>query len=282
MGVQARMRLRGKPSRGIRPSLALQAGPTPSRFQAMPTLSSTDPVLETQVFWDRHKKEVFAVLLIAVFAVVGWGAYRLYSERRDDSAAYLLTSAKTAADYQKVIAQYPGTPAGGAAYLFLAEEQRKEKKFSEANATLQSFLDKNPKHQLKGTARMAMASNLESLGKPVEALAAYQRLAADDPQGFTAPIALITAVRLLKEKNQNEEAQRVCETILTKYRESLVAGEATRQLKLLKPPVETIPAPTPAVNVPPLLLRPSEPPAAAPPAAVPPAGNTPATTARPK
>jgi predicted negative regulator of RcsB-dependent stress response len=249
----------------------------------MPTLSSTDPVLETQVFWDRHKKEVFAVLIVAVLAVLAWGGYRLYSERRDNAAASMLASAKTAADYQKVIAQFPGTPAGGAACLFFADEQRKESKFSEANATLQSFLEKNPTHQLRGTARMAMAANLESLGKSDEALAAYQRLAADDPEGFTAPVALISEVRLLKEKNQKEEAQRVCETILTKYRESLVVGEATRQLKLLRPPVEAMPSPTPApsVNVPPLLQRPADLPAAPPPAAVAP-NNTPATTARPK
>jgi predicted negative regulator of RcsB-dependent stress response len=250
----------------------------------MPTLSSTDPVLETQVFWDRYKKEVFAMLIIALLAVMAWGGYRLYSERRDNAAATMLSTAKTAAEFQKVSAQYPRTPAGAAAYLFLAEEQRKEKKFSEANTTLQSFVEKYPAHQLKGTARMAMAGNLESLGKSDEALAAYQRLAADDPQGFAAPVALISAVRLLKEKNQNEEAQRICETILTKYRESLVAGEATRQLKLLKPPVETAPPPTlaPAATVPPLLTRPADLPAAAPQAAVPPAGNTPATSPKQK
>ena len=283
------MRLRGKPSRGIRPSLALQD--PGRRFQISNHADSfihrssardpgvLGPTQERSVRGSHYRASRGHSL----------GGYRLYSERRDDAAANSLTSAKTAADFQKVIAQYPGTPAGGAAYLFLAEEQRKEKKFNEANTTLQSFVEKYPKHQLKGTARMAMAANLESLGKTDEALAAYQRLAADDPQGFTAPVALISEVRLLKEKNQNEEAQRVCETILTKYRESLVAGEATRQLRLLKPPVETIPAPTPAPTaaVPPLLLRPSDPPAAAaptaaPPAAVPPAGNTPATTARPK
>ena len=131
---------------------------------------------------------------------------------------------------------------------------------------------------------MAMAANLESLGKSDDALAAYKRLAADDPEGFAAPVALISQVRLLKEKNQNEEAQHVCETILTKYRESLVVSEATRQLKLLRPPAETIPSPSasPTANVPALLQRPADPPAAAPPGAVPPAGNTPATTAPPK
>ncbi|HEX7517862.1 MAG TPA: tetratricopeptide repeat protein [Chthoniobacterales bacterium] len=259
----------------------------------MPTFSSADPVLETQVFWDRHKKEVFAALVLALLSVVAWGGYRLYSDRRDATAANLLTAAKTAADFQKVIAQYPGTPAGGSAYLFLADEQRKEKKFNEANASLQSFIDKNPKHQLKGTARMAMAANLESLGKRDEALTVYQRLAADDPQGFIAPIAMISEVQILKEKNQIEEARRVCETILTKYRDSLVASEATRQLRLLKsgdepanpaaPPVTATVAP--AASIPSLLLRPPAPPTAAPaapPAAVPPVRNMPKTTAPPK
>ena len=65
---------------------------------------------------------------------------------------------------------------------------------------------------------MAMAANLESLGKYDEALTTYQRLAAGDPHGFNAPIALLSEVHLLKEKNQIDEARRVCETILTQCR----------------------------------------------------------------
>lgn len=211
----------------------------------MPTLSPADPVLETQVFWDRHKKEVMAALVIAVLALAGYGGYRLYSDHQNKAAAAMLASAKTGADFQKVITQYSGTPASASASIFLASEQRKEKKYSEANATLQSFIAKNPKHELTGTARMAMAANLEALGKRDEALTMYQRLAADNPQGFTAPIALISTVPLLKEKNQIEEARRVCETILTQYRDSAISMEATQQLRLLKGGSESAKSPTP-------------------------------------
>jgi predicted negative regulator of RcsB-dependent stress response len=244
----------------------------------MPTLSTADPVLETQVFWDRHRKKVFAVLVLALLAVAAWGAYRFYTDRRDTTAANQLSAAKTAAEYQKVIAEYPRTPAAGSAYILLAEEQRKEKKFDGANVTLQSFIEKYPTHELKGTARLAMAANLESLGKRDEALAAYQRLATDDPQGFSAPFAMISQLHILKEKNQLEEARRLCETILTKYRDSLVASEATRQLRLLKPPPSAdtaTAAVTPAPNIPSLLARPPELPTAAPPAAVPPTAASP-------
>jgi predicted negative regulator of RcsB-dependent stress response len=248
----------------------------------MPTLSSADPVLETQLFWYRHKKELFALLILALLAVAAWGGYRLYSERRDATAANSLATAKTAADFQKIIAQFPGTPAGGSAYLFLAEEQRKEKKFSEANATLQAFVDKYPQHELKGTARMAMAANLESLGKLDEALAIYQRLVTDDPEGFLAPAALMAEVPIFKAKNQIDEARHACETILTKYRDRLFSGEAQAKLRLLKPPAPPeappkILSPEAIVQnlVPSLKMRPSNLPKTTPAAATSPAAAPP-------
>ena len=255
----------------------------------MPTLSSADTVLETQVFWYRHKKEVFAILILALLAVAAWGGYRLYSERREATAATTLAAAKTAANYQKVIAQYPGTPAAGSAHLFLAEEQRKEKKFSEANATLQSFIDKYPNHELKGTARMAMAANLESLGKPDEALAIYQRLVTDDPEGGLAPAALMAQVPIFKAKNQPEEARKACETILTKYRDRLFSGEAQAKLRLLKPPAPPeAPPPKPLSPeaivqnlVPSLKVRPPSPPKTTPAGTTPSAATSP-TAAPPK
>jgi len=256
----------------------------------MPTLTSADTVLETQVFWYRHKKEVFAILILAFLSVAAWGAYRLNSERRETTAATALAVAKTAADFQKVIAQHPGTPAAGSAHVFLAEEQRKEKKFSEANATLQSFIEKYPAHALKGTARMAMAANLESLGKPDEALAIYQRLVTDDPESSLAPAALMAEVPIFKAKNQTEEARKACETILSKYQEHLFSGEAQAKLRLLKPPAPPQTTPPPQVLspeaivqnlVPSLKIRPMKPPSATSPAAAP-GSNQPNKGAPPK
>ena len=257
----------------------------------MPTPSLTDPVLESQVFWERYKKTVFAVLILAVLAVAGWGAFRVYSDRQETAAGNALTSAKTTADFQKVIEQFPSTPAAASARLFMAEEQRKEKKFTEANATLQAFLDKYPKHELRGSARLAMAANLESLGKRDEALAAYKQLATDDPDGFSAPMAMISQVYLLKEKKQTDQARQVCETILTKYRDSMIANEATRQLRFLKtsepakpsPDAISATSPTAPVNAP-VAATPAPPAAipAAPPAAAQATADKASPTAAPK
>lgn len=202
----------------------------------MATLTSTDAVLETQVLWERYKTPVIVLFILALLGGAVWGGYRLLNERRDAIAAKALASAKTVSDYQKVIAQHPTTPAGATAYLFLAEEQRKEKKFSEANATLQAFVDKYPTHELRGTARLTMAANMESMGRSDDALALYQRLSTEDPDSFVAPTAMMAQVPLLKAKNQQEEVRRVLETVLTKYRDRLYTGEAQAKLRFLKPP----------------------------------------------
>jgi TolA-binding protein len=232
----------------------------------MPTAPppARDVALETRVFWERFKKQITAVLVIALLAVIAFTGYRFYSDRRAATASALLASAKDAQEYQQVIARYANTPAAADAYLLLAEAQRSEKKFAEANTTLQTFIAKYPQHELLSTARMAIAANLESLGKTDEALVIYQQIATAYPNSFTAPLALVSQVYILKAKNRNDDARRICETVLTQYRTSFWAGEAMQQLRLLKPSSPPAPGPAQTATVPPLLVRP---PAAAPPPA---------------
>ena len=148
------------------------------------TLSTSDTAPERDVFWERYKKEVMALLIIALVAVAGYGGYRLYSDQQANAASAMLASAKTAADFQKVISNYPSAPAGGSAYLLLADAQRNEKKFSEANATLQIFLDKFPKHELAGTARLA----IQRLPSTLERSARDRRFCSSRPAVQPPPI----------------------------------------------------------------------------------------------
>ena len=211
----------------------------------MPTVPppSRDAALDPAVFWFRHKTELLAALLVLVIGGAGFVGYRVYADHRDSAAAEFLAKAKTATEYRQVIDRYPGTPAGASAYLFLADSYRAQKDFNQANATLQTFLDKFPEHELAGTARMGMAANFESMGKPDEALSTLQRLVANNPKSFVAPLALLSQVHLLKAKGKIEEARRVCENFLTQYRESYLAGEASRELRLLRPTSEAKPSP---------------------------------------
>ncbi len=203
----------------------------------MPTASTPtpDPILETQVFWNRFKTPILVGLAVVLLGLVGYVGYRIYTTHRDDSAAALLAQAKTPPDYEKVISQYGGSGAAVSAYLFLAAKQREKQQFAEANQTLEKFINAHPKHELVTTAKMALAANLESLGKTDEALEGYRRIAADYALSYNAPLALLAEVPLLKAKGQVAEARQVCETILTQYRESYAAMDAQRLLPTLKP-----------------------------------------------
>src|SRR2546423_6364566 len=102
----------------------------------MPTLTSTDSAPDREVFWDRYKKEVMAVLILALVGVAAFGGYQLYSNRQESAGAAALSGAKTPGDFQKVISQYPATSAGASAYLLLADAQRHEKKIADADPDL--------------------------------------------------------------------------------------------------------------------------------------------------
>jgi tetratricopeptide (TPR) repeat protein len=239
---------------------------------ATQTPISRDPALEAHVFWVKHQREIVIALGVILIALLGYAGFWLYSDRREAAAATHLANAKDAASYQQVISQYETTKAGATAYLLLAEAQRKDAKYADANVTLQRFVDKYPKHEMVASARLAMAANLQSLGKIDEALAQYQRVAADYPKSYAAPMALISQVQILKTKGQADAARRACETILSEHRDSIWANEASQQLRELKPP--TPPGTAPGMpggqslsgqtsGPPPLLARPASAPAPA-------------------
>ena len=210
----------------------------------------TDPALEAQVFWFKYRREIAILLILGIVAIFAIAGYRLYRDRREATAATLFVAAKTPAAYEDVINRYGDTAAGASAYLLLADGQRNQAKYSEANATLVKFLEKFPQHELASTARMAMAANLEAMGKQDEALATYQQIASANAGNFNAPMALIEQVHILQEKNRIDDARRICETIMTQYRDSYAAMEAgqllrtfSKSAKLQAPPIVAPPKP---------------------------------------
>ena len=241
----------------------------------MPTAPTVtrDPALEAHVFWFEHRREILIGIGLIVLALIGYAGFWFYNERRNEAAATALAQAHDAGGYQQVISRYDNTNAGATAYLLLADAQKKGGKYADANATLQKFIDKQPKHQLIPTARMAIAANLQALGRIDEAQAMYQRVAADFPKSFEAPAALMSQVAILKIKKQQDAARRTCETVLTQYRDSIWASEAMQQLRGLKPAES--PSPAPGVPGAPSTLGGQKPGSAPPPMLARPPGGAP-------
>jgi tetratricopeptide (TPR) repeat protein len=229
----------------------------------MPTapVQTSDAALEGPVFWLRYRKELAALLIFVVLIAAGVAVWKFNQERRETASSHALAEARTASDYQSIIDRYGDTAATAAAYLLLAEEQRKDGKPADANVTLQRFLDKFPRHELASTARMSQATNLEAMGKEDEATAVYQQIVSVDPGSFNAPAALLAQARILQAKGRTDEARRICENMMTQYRQSYAAMEAAQLLATLKPAATPKPAaegsaspassPMPALTAPP-------------------------------
>ncbi|MBA3963314.1 MAG: tetratricopeptide repeat protein [Chthoniobacterales bacterium] len=213
----------------------------------MPTVSqiSSDPALETSLFWDQYKVPIIALAAVLVLGGLGFAGYEVLAQRRAAEAASALASATTPEDYQRVIDGYAGSAPAASAYLLLAEQQRAKKNYADANLTLHKFIDQFPKHELITTAWMGVAANLDSLGKSSEALSTYQRLVAEYPQSFNAPLALLAEVPLLKASGKIEDARRACESIISQYRDSVVMSEAIRELQKLPKATAPITPPKP-------------------------------------
>src|SRR5262249_61910884 len=175
----------------------------------MPTAPppSHDVALETRFFWERFKNPIITAAAIVLLAAIAFSGYRFYADRRAAAPSAALASANTAQEYEQIIARYANTSAAADAYILLAEAQRKERKFAEANKTLETFIAKYPKHEFVSTAKMAMAANLDSMGKTNEALVMYQQIASAYPTSYVAPLAMLSQVYILKSKNRNDDAR---------------------------------------------------------------------------
>jgi tetratricopeptide (TPR) repeat protein len=214
----------------------------------MPSVSqvTADPALESRLFWEKYKTTIIAVAAVLLLAGLGYAGFQLYTARQEANATALLASAHTAEQYQQVIDRYPGTEPAATAWLLLAAQQRQQKKYAEANATLHKFIERFPKHQMITTAWMGVGANLESLGKNDEALSTYQRLATEYPDSFSAPLALMAEVSILKAKGRSAEARKILETVMSRYRDNVLMSQALQELMSLPQP-----ASAPAANTPP-------------------------------
>ena len=77
----------------------------------MPTVSqiTTDPALETRLFWDQYKTTIIAVATVLLLGGLGYAGFQLYTARHAAEASALLTAAQSPQEYQQVIDRYPGS-----------------------------------------------------------------------------------------------------------------------------------------------------------------------------
>lgn len=199
------------------------------------TSDQPEPVgFEPLLFWDQHKGKILLYAALLAVALISFAAYQMATQRKLAAAADQLAQASNEEDYRRLIQKFPRTTAAANAQLLLAAQLRAEKKYDESNAVLKSLLDQTPDYSLADGASLSMAANYEAQGKTSEAIETYQQISSRFAGFYSAPVAAISRANLLKATGKADEAKRAYENVLTQFPQSLLARDASRELKNLK------------------------------------------------
>jgi predicted negative regulator of RcsB-dependent stress response len=158
-------------------------------------------------WYEANKKLLLGGLVAAGLVVAGILWYSSQREANEAEAGETLTRLmfsqmpnasvpQLAAEFSKIATKYPGTVAAQRAQLQAASALFTAGQYAEAQAQFQKFLaDNQTADALTASAQLGVAVCLESQGKP-EALAAYQKVAANYVGTTSAEIAKQAVARL--------------------------------------------------------------------------------------
>ena len=243
--------------------------PTDERRTIAPEL-----LLDSSLAWEKYKLPLLLGLTLLVLAAVGFGYYENYQARNAAAAGVLLDSAKTEADYQKVLDTYPGSNAAANASLLLGRAKYNAKDYAGAAQVWRDFAAKFPQHSLVPDALIGAAGALEAQGKLDEARALYQRVATSYQSSYAAPLARLSEATLLLAQRKTDEAKHIYEDVIASSPKSDASQMAEQGLHTINalPPLGV----SPAASAAPAPVASPEPAVAAPAVAVPPADTAPA------
>lgn len=184
-------------------------------------------------FWELHKNRILLGAAAVVAALVVATTVQVVAHQRAAAAARMLSAAKDGAALEQLAKKYPRSMAAANALLLLAADQRGQKDYAAAAATLEEFIARFPKHPLLGGAYLSLGCTLEAQGKPEEALLKYDQ-AAQFTGTYSASAAPFARAALLAALDRGDAARQTCENLLATAPESTFAREAQRLLQLLQ------------------------------------------------
>lgn len=229
---------------------------TSAAAPATESAKGPDLALEWEIFWTENWKRGLAAILIALVGVIVFAVWQYIGHSASRAANNQLSAAKTIDDLKKVLTDHPNADAAADAGLLLAQKQAEAKDFEGAAKSSQTVADRFPSHPMFGAALLAVGANLEAAGKADQADAAYKTVVEKAPKDFAAPLALAARANLAKMRKKPEEARKLWDELLAKYKTSASARLAEQEKKLIRggeasadvfqmPPPTPLPTPAP-------------------------------------
>ena len=166
----------------------------------------TNPELLPLVeWWEKDGKSTVIWLLVAAIAVGGWYGWKNHKQAVKAAASDALVNAYTTEEVEDAVAKFSGSATEGALKLRLAKSYFDAGRYEEALAQYEALIGNAP-DGFADIPVVGKAQCLEALGKFDEAAKAFDAFAEANPKNYLTLTAQLGAARALAQAGDKKKA----------------------------------------------------------------------------
>ena len=156
-------------------------------------------------WWEKEGKQTLAIAAVAVIAFGGWYGWKHHRASVAAAASDALVNAYTTDELEEAVVRFSGQKTAGALKLRLAKSYYDAGRYDEALAQYEEIAA-NPPDGFADIPAVGRAQCLEALGRFAEALEAYDAFAQANTNNYLALTAQLGAARSLVQAGDREKA----------------------------------------------------------------------------
>ena len=168
-------------------------------------LKNNPELLPLVEWWEKDGRQTVVYLLVAAIAVGGWYAWKGHRASVRAAASDALVSAYTTEELEEAVTKFSGTPTAGALRLRLAKSYFDAGRYEDALAQYEGLAGQAP-DGFADVPAVGRAQCLEALGKFDEAAKAFDAFAEANPKHYLTLTAQLGAVRCLVQNGDKKKA----------------------------------------------------------------------------
>ena len=168
-------------------------------------LKTNPELLPLVEWWEKDGKSTVIWLLVAAIAVGGWYGWKNHKAAVKAAASDALVSAYTTEEIEDAVAKFAGTATEGALKLRLAKNYFDAGRYEEALAQYEA-LEGNAPDGFADIPAVGKAQCLEALGKFDEAAKAFDAFAEASPKNYLVLTAQLGAARSYAQAGDKKKA----------------------------------------------------------------------------
>ena len=193
-------------------------------------------------WWEKDGKSTATWLLVAAIAVAGWYGWKNHRASMKAAASDAVVNAYTTEEIEEAVSKFSGTATAGALKLRLAKNYFDNGSYEEALAQYEALEGQAP-DGFADVPAVGKAQCLEALKRFPEALAAFDAFVSASPNGYLTLTAQLGAARCLAQDGKKDEALKRLAALKDAAKDDALAEariDATESLvKRFAPPAAT-------------------------------------------